>query len=130
MIRTAREPKRCGSGPGINDGKAQASQDAGQERKALLIGNLPAPHVRAARVDGLILDEALRKPRIHHILRLVDGVGIADVFVEETRSKQADRLQILLEEEVIVVRKRGFQIGIAKAAGVTSVKPWGLARNG
>ena len=62
-----------------------------------------------------------------HIFGLVDGVGIADVFVKETGRKQAERLQILLEQEVIIVGKRGLQIRIAEAAGVSAAR---LARDG
>ena len=43
----------------------------------------------------------------------IDGVRISNIFVEETGRKQTERLQILLEEDVIVVGKRGFQIRIA-----------------
>jgi len=43
----------------------------------------------------------------------------------KTGGKQAERLQILLEEEVIIIGKCSFQIGIAFAA---VVPPPGLAR--
>src|SRR5580704_10447015 len=125
MIRTAGEPKRSGGGPSVVSGETQACQDAGQKRKALLIGDLPAPYIGATGVLRLILNEAFRKTRVMHIVGLDDGVGITNILVEETGGKQAERLQILLEEEVIIIGKCGFQIGIAFAA---VVPPPGLAR--
>ena len=91
---------------------AEVLECRGDESQVALERHLYAEQVRIAGIDGLVELLELR-PGDHLVLdhRIDDEVG--DLLVVDAGRDQTDRPEVVLEHQVVVVRHRIAQVGIA-----------------
>src|ERR1700682_1248823 len=111
-IRTERETD-LRSGVTVVGGHSQAAQGARQKLEVLLPGELDASDVSRIKIRLLAESERgeLRVVGWEKSLGLNDWIG--QTLVKPTGFDNADRLQVVLEEQIEIVGVGRFQVGIA-----------------